>query len=74
MNRPSIFSEDRILCSVAEATKALAIGRTTLYQMLNEGDLQSVMIGTRRLIKIESIEDFIERNTVAQNDNQLNEL
>lgn len=49
------------LCSISDAATALGIGRTKTYEMLNSGELESIQIGTRRLVKMESIQAFIER-------------
>jgi excisionase family DNA binding protein len=54
---------DKLLCSVADAGKALGVGRTKTYELLAKGDLASIQIGTRRLVKMESIKAFIERAT-----------
>lgn len=53
----------QFLCSISEAAKALGIGRTNLYGMLSKGELESVRIGARRLVKVDSIEALIERAT-----------
>lgn len=52
-----------ILCSVNEAAQMLGIGRTKIYDMLSKGDLTLMQIGTRRLVKIDSIKALIERAT-----------
>jgi len=51
------------LCSVNDAARMLAVGRTKLYDMLAKGELLSMRIGTRRLVKVESIKALIERAT-----------
>lgn len=51
------------LCSVAEAAKALAVGRTKANEMIKNRELESIKIGTRRLVKMDSIQAFIERAT-----------
>jgi len=52
-----------MLCSVREATQMLGIGRTKIYDMLSKGELASIQIGTRRLVKIDSIKALVERAT-----------
>ncbi|QNG44844.1 helix-turn-helix domain-containing protein [Sphingobium yanoikuyae] len=52
-----------MLCSVNDAAQMLGIGRTKIYDMLSKGDLASMQIGTRRLVKIDSIKALIERAT-----------
>ena len=44
-----------ILCSQAEAGKMLAIGKTKLSELIGDGQLETVRIGTRRLVKISSL-------------------
>lgn len=51
------------LCSISEARRLLGIGRTKTYQMLAKGELASIQIGTRRLVKMDSIKALIERAT-----------
>lgn len=51
------------LCSVLDAAKLLGIGRTKIYDMLAKGELMSMQIGTRRLVKVDSIKALIERAT-----------
>lgn len=53
--------EEPYLCSVPDAAKALGVGRTKLYDMLAKGELLSMQIGTRRLVKIASIKALIAR-------------
>lgn len=49
--------------SVAEAAESLNLGRTSIYALINDGSLQTIKIGRRRLIKIESIERLLESNS-----------
>lgn len=46
---------EAILCSQAEAGKMLAIGKTKLGELIAEGELESIRIGSRRLVKITSV-------------------
>lgn len=48
------------LCSVREAARALGIGVTKTYQLIAEGLLDTMQIGTRRLVTIASIKRLIE--------------
>jgi excisionase family DNA binding protein len=51
-----------IAVSPNEAARLCSIGRTTLYSALSSGDLKSVKIGTRRLITLEALRDWLKRN------------
>lgn len=44
-----------MLCSQAEAGKMLAIGKTKLGELISSGQIETVRIGTRRLVKISSL-------------------
>jgi excisionase family DNA binding protein len=46
---------EAILCSQAEAGKMLAIGKTKLGELIAQGQLESVRIGARRLVRICSV-------------------
>ncbi len=48
-----------IAVSPDEAARLAGIGRTTLYTALAKGDLKSIKIGTRRLITIEAIHEWL---------------
>lgn len=43
------------LASISDAQRALGIGRTTAYRLMESGKLERVKIGRRTLIKIASI-------------------
>jgi excisionase family DNA binding protein len=47
---------EAILCSQTEAGKMLAIGKTKLGELIAEGTLDTVRIGSRRLVKIASVQ------------------
>ena len=51
-----------IAVSPNEAARLCSIGRTTLYAALSSGDLKSVKIGTRRLITLEALREWLKRN------------
>jgi excisionase family DNA binding protein len=53
--------DGRELISIAETARKLDIGRSKTYGLLGEGELESVRIGGRRLVVVESINNLIER-------------
>ena len=61
MNTP-IASSDRLAYNIKEAAHALSLGRSTIYKLINTGELPSATIGTRRLIFSEDLEAFIQRH------------
>ena len=56
---------DQYLCSVPDAAKMLGLGRTKIYDMLAKGQILSMRIGSRLLVKVESIKALIERGDTA---------
>jgi len=51
-----LYAMQAILCSQAEAAKMLAIGKTKIGELVATGQLETVSIGARRLVKIASIQ------------------
>lgn len=51
-----------IAVSPNEAARLCSIGRTTLYAALSSGELKSAKIGTRRLITLDALRDWLKRN------------
>lgn len=43
----------------------LGVGRTKIYDMLAKGQILSMRIGSRRLVKVDSIKALIERGDAA---------
>jgi excisionase family DNA binding protein len=50
---------DPILLTITEAATALAIGRTTVYELIGAGDLDVVHIGRSSRIPVDAIHAFI---------------
>lgn len=51
---------DKHTLSIAEVTKALGVGRSTLYALIKEGRLPVRKLGTRTLVLRSDLEAFIE--------------
>ena len=60
------FEPNRTLPPIAvspdEAARLAGVGRTTLYAALAKGNLPSIKIGTRRLIRVDAVRDWLDRN------------
>ena len=50
-----------LLVSIPEAARLLSVGRTTLYGLIDAGDLASTKIGKRHLVVRASIANLIQR-------------
>ncbi len=63
-NTPDLISQTTQILAVSpnEAARLCSIGRTTLYAALSSGELKSVKIGTRRLIMLDALRDWLLAN------------
>jgi len=50
-----------VTVTVDGAKKALGIGSTKLYELINDGTLKSLKVGRRRLIKTDSIHALVDQ-------------
>ena len=46
---------DVLLCSIPDAAKALGLGRSKVYELIDGGQLEAVSIGRRRLVRTNSV-------------------
>lgn len=56
---------DALLLSPIEAARRLGIGRSTLYELLASGEVESLHIGRRRLIASAALVEFVERRRLG---------
>ena len=49
----------KIAFSPSEAARLISVGRTFLYAAMNSGALKSVKIGSRRIITLQALHDFL---------------
>jgi excisionase family DNA binding protein len=47
------------------AARLLGIGRTTVYDLVNRGELRSTKIGRRTLVAVEDIDAFVDRKLAS---------
>jgi len=50
---------EAMLISVSDAGKMLGLGKTTIYQLINDKKLDTVFIGSRRLVRVASIRQLV---------------
>ncbi len=54
-----------ITVSISEAAKALGIGRSTTYELINEGKLHAIKLGRRTLVTVASIKELVASASVV---------
>ena len=57
-----------ILLTPTEAARALGIGRSKLYELMREGRIRSVRIGTCRRVPTTALAEFVVASTDRDND------
>jgi excisionase family DNA binding protein len=50
-----------LLLSIEDAGKALGVGRSTIYGLIDSGDLEVVHIGRAARVPVESVQVFVRR-------------
>jgi excisionase family DNA binding protein len=58
MNTPTT-PEPRLAYSPGEAARAAGISRTKLYEAISSGDLRTFKLGSRRLIRVQALEEWL---------------
>jgi excisionase family DNA binding protein len=53
-------TDDRLALTPDEAAQAIGIGRTKIYELLASGRLRSVRVGTRYVVPVGAIEEFLD--------------
>jgi excisionase family DNA binding protein len=54
---------DPVATSIADAAKALGLGRTSIYALIGDGRLKVVKLGRRTLVTTESIRRLVAPST-----------
>lgn len=57
---------EKIGYSVDEAVEASGIGRTTLYELIGSGAIESIKVGRRRIIPADSIRAYFAAQRASQ--------
>ncbi len=55
------ISEKKITVSIPEAAEILSLGESKLKELIYQGEIPSLKVGSRRLIRRESLKEWAER-------------
>jgi excisionase family DNA binding protein len=47
--------------TIGEAVRCFAIGRTKLYELIQNGDIEAFKLGRRTLVRTDSVRSFMDR-------------
>lgn len=59
------MTDEPFLYTMVDAAKMLGVGRTTIYDLADRGEVEVVHIGRRALVTRESLADFVTRLRAA---------
>jgi len=54
-----------ITLTINDAAKVIGIGRVTLYKHINSGLIETVKVGGRRLVKVDSLKKLVGADRAA---------
>ena len=63
---PHMESSDRITVTIPEFLKSSGVGRSKTYELIEAGEIKSVLVGRRRLIVVQSYLDYLARQMQQQ--------
>lgn len=61
---------EKVGYSVEETMQAMGLGRTTVYDLISSGALESIKVGRRRIIPADSIHAYFDAQRAAANGRQ----
>jgi len=66
MAEPATRTRERWLLPIPEASAALGVGRSTVYLLAKNGDIEIVHVGSRALVPAASIDAFVAKLRAGQ--------
>lgn len=64
----SLADPVEIVLTVEEAARRLGVGRTTMYSLVSDGEVQSVLIGRLRRIPVKALHQYVDSLMTVQRD------
>lgn len=56
---------EKVGYSVEETMQATGLGRSTVYELLGSGELESIKVGRRRIVPVDAITQFMNSKRAA---------
>ncbi len=61
LNLPEPHAPEPLLLTIFEAAQLLSVGRTTVYELIERGELRTVHIGRSCRVPVVAVTDYVER-------------
>jgi excisionase family DNA binding protein len=65
-NLPKPSAPEPVLLTVVEAGRLLSVGRTTVYELIAQGELPTVHIGRSCRVPVTALADYVERKLALE--------
>lgn len=59
-----INAHGRLAYSIKQAAVMVGLGKSKLYELIRAGELPTVMVGNRRLVRAEALSEFLRAREV----------
>lgn len=59
--------QEAITAPIPAAASMLGVGRTTLYGLIRAGDIETIHVGARRVVVVDSLREYVARQRAQQN-------
>ena len=61
VDHQQVHEIERITVRVPQALALLGLGRSKLYELMGEGEIETIKVGKATLIVVQSLHDFVQR-------------
>ena len=61
MSDIEIIRTPRVMLSITDAARCLSVGRSTMYELINSGAIETVHIGRLHRVPADCLREFVER-------------
>ena len=61
----NLVPDERMLLTVVEAARRLGIGRSSMYRLLDAGQIRSIHVGRSHRIPVDALTEFVDERREA---------
>ncbi|HVV37560.1 MAG TPA: helix-turn-helix domain-containing protein [Acidimicrobiales bacterium] len=61
LNLPEPHAPEPLLLTIVEAARLLSVGRTTVYELIDRGEIRAVRIGRACRVPVTAVNDYVAR-------------
>lgn len=57
---------DKLLYTIDESAKMLSVSRSTIYELIKDGELKSIKVGKSHRVTLQAMNEFITSHTTTK--------